>query len=312
MRVVFCGTSEFAVPSLRAVAREHDVVAVVTQPDRAGSRGRPAPRPVGDAASRLGLPTLRPERVRAAQSVTDILALLPDVLVVAAYGQIIPAALLDGPRFGGVNVHGSLLPRWRGAAPVAAAILAGDDVTGVSIMRMDAGLDTGPVYERRSIEVAPSDTTPLLLGRLAEMGAEMVTGVLRRLVAGDITAEPQDEAAATVAPRLRREDGVVRWEAVSAKDVDRRVRALQPWPGVTAELGGQAVRVHSGRVASGPVVITAPPAGSVVATVADVVDVQTADGVYSVAEVQPPGGRRMSAAAYLRGRRPARAAAAAS
>lgn len=311
MRVVFCGTAEFAAPSLRAVAAEHDVVAVVTQPDRAGSRGRPAPRPVGEVATDLGLPVLRPERIRAAESVAAILALRPDALVVAAYGQIIPAALLDGPRFGGVNVHGSLLPRWRGAAPVAAAILAGDERTGVSIMRMDVGLDTGPVYARRATSIAPTDTTPVLTGRLAAMGSELLGEVLRRLGDGGMVAEPQDAALATVAPRLRREDGAVGWAEVSAIDLDRRVRALQPWPGVTMVLGEGAVRVHAGSVVGdgtggpggGDRLPSSP--GSVLATAGDRVDVQTAAGVYRLIEVQPAGGRRMSAAAYLRGRRSA-------
>jgi methionyl-tRNA formyltransferase len=304
MRVVFCGTADFAVPSLRAVADEHDVVAVITQPDRPGARGRPAPRPVADAALLMQLPVLRPERIRSPESVEEILALRPDALVVAAYGQIIPAALLDGPPRGGVNVHGSLLPRWRGAAPVAAAILAGDPRTGVSIMRMDAGLDTGPVYATREIPIAATDTTPLLAARLAEHGAGLLTEVLDALAAGTAVATPQDDAQATHAPRLRRDDGVIEWSAASAVEVDRRVRALQPWPGVTAPLGGQRVRLLAG--SPGEAVDGIPEPGAVV-TVGEEADVVTADGVYRVAYVQPPGGRPMSAAAYLRGRRRPRA-----
>jgi methionyl-tRNA formyltransferase len=301
MRIVFCGTAEFAVPSLRALADVHEVLAVVTQPDRAGSRGRPAPRPVGEAAELMRLPVLRPERVRAPQPVEAILEMQPDSLVVAAYGQIIPAALLDAPRFGGVNVHGSLLPRWRGASPVAAAILAGDERTGVSIMRMDAGLDTGPVYAAREIAIAPTDTTPLLAERLAEHGAGLLLAVLEALAAGTAVAAAQDDTQATYAPRLTRDDGAVEWAAVTAVDVDRRVRALQPWPGVTAPIGGQRVRLIAGEPCDATADGRVP--GEVVATSPEGVDVATAAGVYRVAYVQPPGGRPMSAAAYLRGRR---------
>jgi methionyl-tRNA formyltransferase len=301
MRIVFCGTAAFAVPSLRALVARHDVRAVVTQPDRPGSRGQPAPRPLGETATELGLPVLRPERIRAPESVNAILAHEPDALVVAAYGQIIPAALLDGPRFGGVNVHGSLLPRWRGAAPVAAAILAGDTTTGVSIMRMDVGLDTGPVYATRQIDIAPSDTTPMLSDRLAEHGAGLLLEVLEGLATGTAVATPQDDSKATHAPRLTREDGAIEWAAVTAVELDRRVRALQPWPGVTARLGGQSVRLIAGGVADAATGAATP--GRVVATVDEKVDVATAAGVYRVAFVQPPGGRPMSAAAYLRGRR---------
>ena len=153
VRIAFAGTAEFAVPSLRACNARHQVVAAVTQPARPGSRGRPAPRPVADAAVQLGIPVLQPERIRSGPVVEEILGLEADVLVVAAYGQIVPRTLLDGHRFGGVNVHASLLPRWRGAAPIARAILAGDAVTGVCIMRMEAGLDTGPVYARREVPI---------------------------------------------------------------------------------------------------------------------------------------------------------------
>jgi methionyl-tRNA formyltransferase len=301
VRIVFCGTADFAVPSLRALADAHEVLAVVTQPDRPGSRGRPAARPVGGAAERRRLRVLRPERIRAPESVETILALRPDALVVAAYGQIVPAALLDGPRFGGVNVHGSLLPRWRGASPVAAAILAGDERTGVSIMRMDVGLDTGPVYATRAIDIAPTDTTPMLAERLAEHGAAVLLQVLEGLVAGTAAAVAQDNTQASHAPRLARQDGVVEWGAVSAVDVDRRVRALQPWPGVTVALGGQRVRVLVGTPGEAAPLGAVP--GDVVAVEREEVAVATVQCVYRIAAVQPPGGRPMSAAAYLRGRR---------
>lgn len=301
MRIVFCGTADFAVPSLRALADAHDVLAVVTQPDRSGSRGRPALRPVGEAATRLGVRVLRPERIRAPQSVTEIMSLNPDALVVAAYGQIIPAALLDGPRHGGVNVHGSVLPRWRGAAPVAAAILAGDTRTGVSIMRMDAGLDTGPVYATSVTTIAPDETAPSLTSRLATLGAALLVEVLAGLEVGTVTAVAQDETQATHAPRLRREDGLVEWTSINAVDLDRRVRALQPWPGVTAPLGGQPVRLLEGTpVGSAGAAATA---GGVLALVGEAADVATASGTFRLARVQPPGRRPMTAAAYLRGRR---------
>lgn len=301
MRIVFCGTADFAAPALHAVAAAHEVLAVVTQPDRPGSRGRPAPRPVSDAAALLELPVLRPERIRAPESVDAILAFDPEALVVAAYGQIIPAALLDAPRFGGINVHGSLLPRWRGAAPVAAAILAGDERTGVSIMRMDVGIDTGPVYATRELPIAPADTAPLLSERLAAHGAGLLLEVLEVVANGTAVATPQDDAQATYAPRLTRDDGAVEWAAVTAADADRRVRALQPWPGVTAPLGGRRVRIIAGTVSETPVDGAAP--GDIVATAGEEADVATAAGAYRVAYVQPPGGRVMAAAAYLRGRR---------
>jgi methionyl-tRNA formyltransferase len=304
MRIVFCGTAGFALPALHALAESHHVVAVVTQPDRPGSRGRPAPRPVGDAASLLGLPVLRPERIRAPESVAEIVALAADALVVAAYGQIIPVALLEAPAYGGINVHGSLLPRWRGAAPVAAAILAGDARTGVSIMRMDAGLDTGAVYAAREIPIAATDTTPLLTERLAVHGAGLLLEVLEAVAAGTAVATPQDDVLATLAPRLSRDDGRIEWSSASAVDVDRNVRALLPWPGTTAPLGGRRVRLLAGEVSGDGASAEVTP-GEVVAAVGDAVDVTTAAGLYRVAFVQPPGGRPMSAAAYLRGRRTA-------
>jgi methionyl-tRNA formyltransferase len=299
MRIVFAGTSDFAVPALRAANARHDVAAVVTQPDRPGHRGTPAPRPVADAAGSLGLPVLQPERIRDPGAAAQILELGADALVVAAYGQIIPAALLDGHRHGGVNVHASLLPRWRGASPVAHAILHGDAETGVCIMRMEAGLDTGPVYACRRIAIAEDATTPALTEELAIAGAEELVGVLAQLERGRGEATPQPDDGVTYAPRLRRTMGRVNWAERSAREVDRMVRALTPWPGVVAPLAGAEVAITSGRVA--PDTAVAAP-GEVVTTGAEHADVATREGVFRVEQVKPPGRREMAAAAFLRGR----------
>jgi methionyl-tRNA formyltransferase len=303
LRVAFCGTADFSVPSLRAlVDAGHDVVAVVTQPDRPGDRGRPAPRPVAATAGELGLPLHQPARIRDPDAVAALADLGLDALVVAAYGQILPTTLLDAPRLGGINVHASLLPRHRGAAPVAAAILAGDAETGVSIMRMEAGLDTGPVWATRSTPIGPRETAPDLTDRLAVMGADVLVDVLARLEREPSWApEPQDGSRATYAPRLTREDGRVDWAEQGADEIDRRVRALQPWPGVTASLAGLDVRIHDGS-ATGAHAGSTPP-GEVVAVVGGSADVATAAGVYRIERLQPPGRRVMEAAAFLRGRR---------
>ena len=302
MRLVFFGTAAFAVPSLRTCAGRHDVVAVVTQPDKPGSRGRPAPRPVADVAGELGIDVLAPRRIRDPDAMRAVVALDPDVIVVAAYGQILPVELLDHPPHGAVNVHASLLPRWRGASPVAHAILAGDSETGVTIMRMDAGLDTGPIHAQRRVAIPPDATTPWLTGVLAEEGALLLGEVLERVATNQAVATPQPEAGVTLAPRLRREDGELRWDRQTATEVDRRVRALQPWPGVTAPLAGVPVRLLEGRPVEDGSTVAAP--GDVVATDGDSVSVAAREGVYRVDRVLPPGSRAMSAAAFLRGRRP--------
>jgi methionyl-tRNA formyltransferase len=302
---VFLGTADFAVPSLRGSAAEHDVLAVVTQPDKPGNRGRPAPRPIADAARELGLPVLTPRRIRAPEAVAEIAALQPDVLVVAAYGQILPQSLLDVPRLGAVNVHASLLPRWRGASPVAHAILAGDTDTGVSIMQMDAGLDTGAVYRQQAVAIPPDATTPSLTATLAQIGASLLGEVLVQLERGDAAAVPQPDDGVTLAPRLAREDGEVHWEQSSAAEVDRRVRALQPWPGVTASLDGAPVRVLAGSADPGQDrrAADAHP-GSIIDLDGESAVIATRAGAYRVERVLPPGSRAMSAAAFLRGRRP--------
>jgi methionyl-tRNA formyltransferase len=307
VRILFAGTAAFAVPSLRACNARHEVLAAVTQPARPGSRGRPAPRPVADAAEQLGVPLLQPERIRSGPVVEEILSLGADVLVVAAYGQILPRTLLDGHRFGGVNVHASRLPRWRGAAPIARAMLARDPSTGVCIMRMEAGLDTGPVYATRVVPIDAEATAAGLTETLAIAGAEELVAVLAALERGTAVAIPQPEDGVTYAARLTREDGLLDWSARTAEEVDRMVRALTPWPGVTGDLAGVEVRILAGR----PVPATeveipgsaGATSGSVVRIEGESAVVATAAGLYRVDTLQPPGRRVMSAAAFLRGRR---------
>ena len=301
MRLVFCGTAAFAVPALQSCAEQHDVAAVVTRADRPGNRGLPAARPVGDAARALGLLVLTPLRIRDTESVTEVLALEPDGLVVAAYGQILPSTLIDPPRYGAVNVHASLLPRWRGASPVAHAILAGDAETGVSIMRMDSGLDTGPVYATAGVAIDAASTTPALTDVLAHLGAAALIDVLARLERCDVDPEPQPEVGVTLAPRLGRNDGRVDWVLRGAVEVDRMVRALQPWPGVVAPLGGVDIQVQQGAVTEVPDDV-AP--GQVVRHEGESVVVATRDGGYRLDLITPPGKRAMTPAAFLRGRRP--------
>ena len=240
----------------------------------------------------------QPSRIRDPETEKRILALADDALVVAAYGQIVPEALLNGPRHGGVNVHASLLPRWRGAAPVAGAILAGDAEAGVSIMRMDAGLDTGPVYLQRHIPVTAGATTPDLTVALAALGADALIDVLRALRGDEIEATPQPESGVTYAPRLTRSDARVEWARHTGVEIDRHVRAMQPWPGTVASLAGGDVQLLAG----GPVEAAGEP-GAVARTDGESVVVVAREGGYRIDSVRPSSGRTMTGAAYLRGRR---------
>jgi methionyl-tRNA formyltransferase len=235
------------VPSLKALVDSgHDIQLVITQPDRPARRGmKLTPPPVKVAALRLGLEVYQPERIRQPEAVERIRRLQPDLLVVVAYGQIIPPLVLGVPKLGAVNVHASLLPRHRGAAPVAAAILAGDSETGVTIMRMDEQLDHGPILATRSLEIGAREDAVALTSRLAVLGADLLVETLEHLE--ERKAVEQDHGASTVARRLSREDGELEWE-MGAQEIDRRVRALQPWPGVTLPTKKGRVKVLSGHV----------------------------------------------------------------
>ena len=292
MRLVFAGTAPFAVPSLNAlVAAGHELELVITQPDRPGNRNRILPTAVKEAALRHGLHVYQPERVGSEESLAQVRWAAPELMVVVAYGQIIPPDLLAVPPRGVLNVHGSLLPRHRGAAPIARAILAGDTVTGVSIMRMDEQLDHGPVLATREVPIGPAATTASLTLELAGVGAELLAEVVAGL--DGYRAVEQDHARATLAPRLAKEEGRLDWSA-PAEVIDRRVRALNPWPGVTAELAGREVKLLRGSPATG-----AGAAGEVLRASAEGLLVATGEGAYLVEEVQLPSRRPMPARQLL-------------
>ncbi len=245
MRAIFMGTPDFAVPSLRALAEMPGiaVVGVVTRLDKPAGRGTtPQPPPVKVAALARGLPVLQPGSLRKSVAQQQLADLAPDVIVVAAFGQILPPAVLDLPPHGCLNVHASLLPRYRGASPITAAILAGDQATGNTIMRMDAGLDTGAIIAQAAIPIAPDDTTATLTAKLAAHGADLLARTLPDWLAGTRTSVPQDEAQATQTRLIRKEDGIIDWQD-DAATIARRVRAYTPWPGTQTTWRGQPLKI---------------------------------------------------------------------
>ncbi|HEV3232309.1 MAG TPA: methionyl-tRNA formyltransferase [Candidatus Dormibacteraeota bacterium] len=304
MRVVFMGTPEFAVPSLRALLARHEVALVVSQPDRPAGRGMALRRsPVAALADAAGVPVLTPARVREPEAQARVRGAGAEALVVAAYGQILPTTLLDAAPLGGINVHASLLPRWRGASPIAAAILAGDRRTGVSIMRMEAGLDTGPVLLRREVEIAPSDTTGSLTARLAEVGAAALLDGLDRLAAGLGAFIPQPGAGVTHAGLVRKADGDWEWDRPAA-ELERAMRAYDPWPGLRLPLGSERVRVVAGRpLPAWSVEVEGRAPGDVLEVGREGIAVMALDQPFLLTELRPPGRRGMAAADYARGRR---------
>jgi methionyl-tRNA formyltransferase len=293
-RTIFLGSGGFAVPVAEALAGHPtvDLVGVITAPTRPGSRGRPTDPPVASWAEGRGLPMLRPHRLRAPEAVADLAALAPDLLVLADYGQIVPQAVLDLPRHGALNLHPSLLPRHRGASPIPAAILAGDGETGVSLMVMDAGLDTGPVIAQAHRRLTGTETTPDLEADLAQLAVSLLTDNIDAWLGGTAWPQEQADAAATITRPLRRSDGRLD-PSKTAAELERQVRAYQPWPGSFFESGQGRVVVWQARPAGG----SATPG-----TIVDGPALATADGFLELLEVQPAGGRRMSGAELLRGR----------
>ncbi|MCA9663434.1 MAG: methionyl-tRNA formyltransferase, partial [Myxococcales bacterium] len=290
---------DFAVPSLRATAAACELVLVITQPDRRAGRGRKMAAPaVKVAAEALGIPVIQPRKLRNGKVAAELRALELDVIVVAAYGRILPLDILEAPRLGCINVHASILPRWRGAAPIQRAVLAGDRETGVAIMRMAEGLDTGPVYETATTPIGEAETSGELFSRLADLGGATLEAFLRRFP--DVPPPtPQDDAAMTLAPMLSKEEGAIDWGR-PARAIADHIRGMDPWPGATCERGDDRLKLFTARVSDvGP---GDAAAGTVLQVDRRGLHVACAEGAVVVAELQPPGKRRMPAKAYAAGK----------
>ncbi len=297
------GSPEFAVPPLEhLILDQFHVAAIYTQPDKTGGRGRSLmPTPVKRAAVTWKLPVVQPPSLKGAEAVAQLAAFRPDVIVVAAFGQILPQSVLDLPRYGCVNIHPSLLPRFRGASPAASAILAGDEFTGVSLMLLDKGVDTGPVLARAQIAISANDTTGALTAKLSLLAARLLLEVLPCWIRGEIAPQPQNEAEAVYSAPISKEDGEIDWH-LPAADIWRRVRAFQPWPGCYTSWRGRQLKImeavpllEEGSVEAGQVI-------AVGGTKADF-GVGTGEGILRVSKVQLEGRWAMSAAEFLRGQR---------
>jgi methionyl-tRNA formyltransferase len=299
-RALFFGSPSFAVPSLAALHALGDVVAVVCQPDKPAGRGLALTAPATKVrASELGLPVVQPAKLRTGEFGAWVRAQSVDVALVVAYGRILPRDVLDGPRLGCVNVHGSLLPRYRGAAPIAWAIVHGESESGVTLMKLDEGMDTGPTFARVATPIGPDETAGELAERLARLGAQAVTEWLPAYVAGRCSLEPQDDAGATLAPMLDKEQGRIDWTR-TARAVHDHVRGMSPWPGAFTLARGKTLKVRATRVVNGSAAGAVP--GQVV--VADKARVMVACGEACVdlLTVQPEGKRPVSGAEWVMGR----------
>ena len=294
-KVVFMGSPDFALPTLKALAGHYDVVGVVTQPDRASGRGRElkAP-PVKTLALELGIPVMQPERLRLPEAMEQLRTWAPELIVVAAFGQILKKDVLELPRYGCINVHASLLPRWRGAAPINAAILHGDEETGVTIMQMDVGLDTGPMLSQRSIPLTREDTAGSVFDRLSTLGAGLLLETLPDYLSGKLAPVPQPEEGTTYAPMLKKEEGQLDL-AQDVHELERRVRAFNPWPGAFMDFNGTILKIHRTHVEQGNA-----EAGQRL-IVQDQPALGARGGILILEEVQPAGKKTMSGKSFLSG-----------
>lgn len=298
LRIVFMGSPDFAVPTLRELVKHYPVVGVVTQPDRPAGRGRQlTPPDVKVLAQELGIAVMQPEKLRQPEPMAQLEAWAPDLIVVTAFGQILRKNVLELPRYGCINVHASLLPRWRGAAPIQAAILHGDQATGATIMRMDPGVDTGPILAQESMAILPSDTAGSLSDRLSQAGADLLIKTLPGYLDGSIQPQPQEDAYATYAPMLSKEDGLLDFTQ-TAEQLERRVRAFSPWPGTYFEWQAQPLKVRRARA----VACSKNTAGKRI-LLDGLPAVETAQGCLVLDEIQPAGKRAMTGSDFLRGSR---------
>lgn len=298
MRLIFAGTPEFAAQALAAlIAAGYDIPLVLTQPDRPAGRGMKLKMsPVKELALRHGLHVEQPERLKEAESWAPIIEAKADLMIVAAYGLILPQSVLDIPRLGCVNIHASLLPRWRGAAPIQRAIEAGDAKTGITLMQMDAGLDTGAMLSKAAVPIAAEDTAGSLHDKLAELGAREIVALLPRLQSGEAKAEPQDTNLATYAKKIGKEDAAIDWRR-PAIEIDRQIRAFNPVPGAYTSLDGEALKIWRACPTEGK---GAP--GEIIAITRDAITVACGEGAMELLEVQKAGGKRLPVAALLTGK----------
>jgi methionyl-tRNA formyltransferase len=305
MRILFMGSGEFALPSFRALLdSRHEVQALVTQPDKPAGRGHELRMPKTKAlALDRGIPIHQPAKVRAEAAIETVRSLAPEAIVVVAYGQIIPTAILDIPKLGTINVHGSLLPRYRGAAPIQWAIARGETKTGVTTMLMDAGLDTGPILMQRSIEIGEEDTGGSLERKLAALGAELLLETLSKWERGELTPLPQDDAEATLAPRIKKEEALLDWNR-PAREIHLRVRAFDPWPVAFVMLrDGAPLRIWKTRIATSHGTHDELP-GAILRVDRDALAVACGGrSALLVDELQPAGKAKMTASAFARGKR---------
>ena len=293
------GTPLFSVPSLRTLIDTQDVVGVVTQPDRPAGRGRELkPSPVKVAAESAGIPVYQPHSLRSEDAAVPLHEWQPDVIVVAAFGQILRPHVLELPPKGCVNVHASLLPRWRGASPIQHAILAGDEQTGITLMQMDKGMDTGAIYVQEATPISADDTSATLHDRLAELGAQMLRSFLDDIVNGRLQAKAQDDELATYAPMIKKEAGQIEWQE-SAAAIDRLIRAMTPWPGAYTEWDGQYLKILAARPQ--PARSLGVQTGTVALVDGELL-VQTGEGALALDQVQPSGKKAQDAEAFVRGR----------
>ena len=297
LRLVFAGTPEFALPALEALADSpHTIAAVLTQPDRPAGRGRvPSASPVKQRATELGLPVEQPPSLKPAAQWRKLEGLAPDLLVVVAYGLILPPEVLAVPKYGCLNIHASLLPRWRGAAPIQRALLAGDEQTGVTIMQMDEGLDTGDILSQERVPILPRDTAGSLHDTLARVGADTLMKVICDLSAGGVAPREQEEARACYAPKLEKSEAVLDWRQPAAA-LGRAVRAFNPWPVAETLLDGKRLRIWEACVLDSP---AADAPGSVLEAGPDGIDVATGDGILRLLKVQLPGRKVLAAREFL-------------
>ncbi len=296
IRVVFMGSPEFSVPTLRKLAEGYNVVGVVTQPDRPAGRGRVlTPPPIKVLAQSLGIEVVQPEKLREPEAQAKLSEWAPDLIVVTAFGQILRKSVLELPRYGCVNVHASLLPRWRGAAPIQAAILHGDPRSGATIMIMDPGVDTGPMLSQEALEIQPTDTAETLGERLSVAGADLLMRTLPGYLDGSIQPQPQDNEQATYAPMLKKEEGLLDFTQPAAA-LERRVRAFNPWPGAFIDWQGQPLKIHRAHVET-----CAGGAAGQRCIQGGLPAIHTAQDCLVLDEVQPAGKRAMPGKSFLAG-----------